>query len=158
MIWWRRRVSWGACVYIAREEAPVIVCTEHETHEGVRFEGEDPVVLGSALDAATLGDAVLSAMRHSDRRRLNLREARPNRSDSPAYRASGLHSMRQFEERFIALTVRDPSGHQQVLVVSGLPEPDSELSVESSVSVHAPAIARGECILRVFRACRDRRV
>jgi hypothetical protein len=145
----------SARVFIAKSGAPAVVVTMHVNEDGIWYEDEAPAVLNAPLTAAELGTAVGTAMRGTVRRAKDLRGAKV--SDWPAYRASGAPSVRQFEQLFLSMDVEGANQANLVAVVTGWPEKDSPLQVTSSVSSAFP-VELGKCILRVYEACRDRRV
>ena len=144
-----------ARVFIARSGVAAVVVTMHVNDDGIWHEDETPIVLQGPLIAEALGTTAASAMKQTARRTKNLRDTKA--SDWPAYRASGERSVRQFERQFVAIEVEGANEANLVAVVTGSPEKDSGLRVTSTVSTAFPN-ELGECILRVYEACRDRRV
>jgi hypothetical protein len=127
----------------------------HMNEDGIWYEDETPTVLKGPLTAEHLGNSVGTAMRGTVRRAKDVRVTKI--SAWPAYRASGATSVRQFEQLFIPIDVDGANEANLVAVVTGSPEKDCVLRVTSSVST-AFSSKVGECILRVYEACRDRRV
>jgi hypothetical protein len=145
----------SARIHIAKSGSLAVVVTMHVNEDGIWYESESPAVLRGPLTAEQLGGAVVRAMSATAQRSKDLRTVKM--SDWPSYRASGATSVRNFEQEFISLAIDGANDANLVAVVTGAPEIDAELQVTSSVSTAFPT-SMGECILRVYEACRDRRL
>ena len=142
-------------VYVDRSGERAIVVAQHFNGglRGLLCEDERPTVLCNAPDASSLTSAMQEALsRSSIRRWVNLREVKP--SDWPAYRASQVSSMRRFEADFIRLSIRGANEVNHVYVIEGWPQINADLTVCTSALLHE----LGSSCLKVWRACRDRRL
>lgn len=151
----QERVKQSARVFIARSGERAVVVTMHVNEYGILFEDDSARILEAPLSPDAIGTAVRAAMMGTARRSRDLRQARM--SDWPAFRASGLRTVKSFEAEFIAIDVDAANDANLVAVITGSPEKDAELEVTSSVSTACPEKI-GEYVLRVYEACRDRRV
>lgn len=144
-----------AKVFVSRSADTAIVVTMHANEADIWFEDETPVVLSGPLVAADLGNRVRDAMGATSRRSKDL--SRHKLTDWPAFRASGASSVKRFQSLFIPIGVMSANESNLIAEVSGLPAADSDLHVVSHVSTSLPAEV-GEAVIRVYEACRDRRV
>jgi len=79
------------------------------------------------------------------------------RTDWPAFKQSGISSVAQFQRAFIQIGIQSVNDSNLIVEVAGLPDADSELQVVAHASATVPAKI-GDAIIRVYEACRDRRV
>lgn len=86
----------GVHVYLGPDAA--IVAATHQNLAGIYYEQADPQVLRTPIDPAQLGAAFRQAFDRFSVQDKNLRDAR--RSDWPAYQASGLRSLKDFERTY----------------------------------------------------------
>ncbi len=143
-----------ARVFIAKSDERTIVATIHQNELGVWYEDESPTVLEPASSAEQVGRAVREAMRKTSVRPKDLRSHKL--TDWPCFKASRLRSVRQFEDRYIAIRVRGANEANIIAVVTGSPEKDAPLDVTTTASMSDEPL--GVAIIQVFEACRDRRI
>jgi len=145
----------SARIFISRSGEQAIVVTMHVNEAGICFEDEAPVTLHGPLAPAELGNRVHGAMAATSRREKDL--SLTKRTDWPAFKQSGISSVAQFQRAFIQIGIQSVNDSNLIVEVAGLPDADSELQVVAHASATAPAKI-GDAIIRVYEACRDRRV
>jgi hypothetical protein len=155
MLFRQEPVSHHASVFVHREGTKAIVVTMHYNGSGgVLIEDDAPVVLTEPLDTPDLGAALTKALRATQvRRARNLRDRKL--TEWPAFRASGVRSVRGFERDFIHLQARGANEANLIYIVEGSPSAD-DLAVSASIASHAEPLEVTSQCLRVWRACRDR--
>jgi hypothetical protein len=145
-----------AHVFISKTDEVVIFATLHFNGiGGFLYEDRTPVVLPPPLDPEVIGQTALTVLHQTTIKKQNL-EKRPKLTDWPAFKASKMASVRQFEQSFIPILIKGANESNLVYVIEGVPSMDSELNVTSSISSSAESILLGMRILSVYRACRDR--
>ena len=144
-----------AAVYIDRQGKTAIMVTLHRNGRGgCLVEDEQPRVVAVTEYLEDFGKALLEVFLKSEvRAERNLQQAQS--TNWPAFRASGLRTVRKFESEFIRLEVSGANPANMTCVIEGGPETNSELKVVTSVNPRLLAVFAEKCLL-VWRACRDR--
>lgn len=147
-----------ASVFVSRQDETAIVVTLHYNGRGgLLFEDECPTVLKGPLEAATVGQETRTALRRTQiRLPVSFANAKPK--DWPAFQASKLKTIRQFEQNYIHLSLSGANEANLVYEIQGYPEKDAELKVLTLISSGTSPDRLGEKIIRVYQACRDRQV
>jgi hypothetical protein len=145
-----------ARVFIGRVGSPVIVVGMHMDEHDVWYEDDNPTTLNKPFTAEDIGTAVAEAMRKTDRKARNTSDSKL--TDWPAFKASGLRTVRRFEESFVEISVEGANAANMGAIITGSPEKDANLQVTSSISTGVVTAEFGERILEVYKACLDRRV
>lgn len=138
----------GAHLYIA--PGGIIAAAVHRNLAGIYYEQAAPVRMEGTPTAAQLGDAFRSAFDRFSIRDLNLRDAK--KSDWPAFQASGMRSMKQFERGYRLMSCYGLDASNAV-VRAAIAHPDGggvELSV--SFNPHLPAESIGDELMRLAKA------
>ncbi len=147
-----------ARAFISREEEIAVIATLHFNGKGgFLYEDNEPVVLLAPLQPVILGQTLSAALKDTTIKELNL-PGRHKLTDWPAFKASKATSVRQFEQSFISILISGANDVNLIYVIEGEPYKDAELRITSSVSSSASPEKVGECLMSVFRACRDRRI
>jgi hypothetical protein len=146
----------AARVFIHRDGREAIVVAMHYNEDRIGYEDDMAALITSRPDAVRIGKEVVEALNKSAIRPKNLRDTKL--ADWPAYRTSGAKSVREFEAEYIQLCVEGANEANVVYVITGIPKKDSELQVTSSVSSCSPPDDLGKRVLRVYQACRDRKL
>lgn len=138
----------GAHLYFST--GSVIVAAVHQNAAGIYYEQAEPIVLQGVPSAVQLGDAFQAAFQKFSIGDASLHETR--KSEWPAFQASGLRSMREFERLFrpmicysvnsANITVRASVAHASC--------PDIELSISFNPLLAAEAV--GERLMRLVKA------
>jgi hypothetical protein len=152
------RYEHRARVFVSRHDETAIVVTLHYNGQGgILFEDEHPVLFRGPLDATILGHETGVALYRTEiRPSVSFAERKPK--DWPAFRASKVKTIRQFEQDFIAIQLQGANEMNLFYVIEGYPYKDAELKVLASISSGAAPNKLGERIISVYRACRDRRI
>ncbi|MDU0460749.1 MAG: hypothetical protein RW306_18625 [Geobacteraceae bacterium] len=145
----------AAAVYINRKGDTAILVTLHYNGVGgFLFEDQTPKIVAISDCVEDLGACLRSA--------LVATEVRPaksfadhNPSDWPAFKSSGLRTIRKFESEFIRLSVEGANGANISCRIEGEPAINSELKVTTSANPCLPRQLGEKCLL-VWRACRDK--
>ncbi len=145
-----------ARLFIARLGSRAIAVGMHMNENDMWYENDSPIVLNAPFTAEDLGRAVAQAMGKTDRRAWNARDAKL--TDWPAFKASGERSIRKFEGSFIEISIQSANASNLVVIVTGNPEKDAVLQVTSTMSTSVVPAELGARVLRVYEACRDRRL
>jgi len=150
--------SHHARVFVSRhDETAIIVALHYNGPKGLLFEDIHPVVLRGPLEAATLGCETKAALEKTQIRP-PVSFANHKLKDWPAFKASRMKTVRQFEQDFIDIQLSGANEVNLVYLIEGYPEKDSELKVLASISSGAAPDKLGEQIILVYRACRDRQL
>lgn len=144
-----------ARVYFHREGSRVIVVTVHYNQDGMQVEAEGPLSLTSWTDQ-DLGDSIKLALEQSATITRDLRGWK--QTDWPALKVSGERSVRAFQSSFIQIDVAGANYANIIYMIEGLPGGDDDLTVRTSVVANAPAAEYARQLVRVFHACRDRKL
>jgi hypothetical protein len=121
------------------------------------FEDEHPVVFQGPLEAITLGREAKAAL-YKTQIQLPVRFANSKPKDWPAFQASRIKTIRQFEQDFIAIQLSGANEANLVYTLEGYPAKNAELKVLASISSGVAPEKLGGKIILVYRACYDRRV
>jgi hypothetical protein len=145
-----------AHVYIKRDGSEAVVATVHRNQDSILIEDDTAEVLAPPIDAERIGALTKKSLRRSAVVQRDLRSHKL--TDWPAFRASGSPSVRRFEADFLALRISGANDVNLIFVITGSPEKDAELEVTTSISSGGDAGSLGHAILRVYQACRDRKL
>ena len=118
----RRPPRAARCVHIYASIDNTIVAAMHRNFAGIYYEQIDPVVLAGSPDPVALGAAFKQAFDRFSVKDANLREHK--RSDWPAYRASGLRTIKEFERRYRAVACQGLNDSNAVVHAS-MARPDA---------------------------------
>jgi hypothetical protein len=151
------QIQQHAHVFISRIGQSAIIVTLHFNGAGgILFEDAAPSTV-SPLDAVALGQATLNALQRT--------QILPARSfageklrDWPAYQASKLSSVRMFEAQHIPILVSGANASNLIYTLEGELGKDEELRITASISSSAPAAKLGALLIKIYEACRDRRL
>jgi hypothetical protein len=147
-----------ARVFVSRNyETAIIVALHYNGPKGLLSEDEHPVVFRGPLEATTIGHETKVAL-DKTQIRAPVSFAKRKLKDWPAFKASKMNTVRQFEQDFIAIELSGANETNLVYAIEGYPEKDAELRVLASISSGAAPDILGEQIILVYRACRDRRI
>ena len=142
----QRRMNASLAVYVGPKS--VIVAARHATPEGILYEQDSPMVLAPA-SPQSVGAAIKKAFHVFSMRPKNLRDSKP--SDWPAFKASGLKSVKHFEADFRLLSVSylNPSG---AVARADFPIPgDEEFVVSTSFNPRLPDEEVGARVLALVQ-------
>jgi hypothetical protein len=145
-------------VFVSRhDETAIIVALHYNGPKGLLFEDEHPAVFQGPLQATTLGCETKVAL---DKTQIHapVSFAKHKPKDWPAFKASRMKTVRQFEQDFILIELGGANEANLVYIIEGYPEKDSELRVLASISSGTAPDKLGEQIILVYRACRDRQI
>jgi hypothetical protein len=137
-------------LYAAVARDRVIVAAMHQNRAGIYYEQANVVLIDPWPDDAQLGNAFRDAFDAFVPRDADLRHT--SLSDWPAYRASRLRSVREFERLFRAVHCY-ALNHSNAIVRASTPHPTCE-GIELSVSFNPllPAASVGGQLLRLIDA------
>ena len=131
-----------ARVFFEKSGVSAIVVTMHRNQDGIWYEDNAPTILPQPVTAEALGRTVMNALDKTGNWNANLRSAKL--ADWPSFKASGMRVVRQFEQSYIALTVKGANDANLVAIIEGEPEKDAELRVTTSVSTAVCSIRNRE--------------
>lgn len=152
------KICHHASVFISREEEIAVIVTLHFNGKGgFLYEDNEPTILLAPLQPSILGQTLLATLKSTTIKELFL-PGRRKLTDWPAFKASKVSSVRQFEQSFISILISGANDVNLIYVIDGEPYKDAELHVTSSVSSGASPEKIGKCLMTVFRAFRDRRI
>ena len=92
-----------ASVYFSTSTGVAIVAPKHKNQDGIGYEQETVCVLPAEHSADDLGEALKRALSSFSEKPCDLRLMK--KTDWPAFRASGLSSVAQFEREFTRISV-----------------------------------------------------
>jgi len=154
----RKKIIHHANIFISRtDEVAIIVTLNFNGKGGFLYEDSEPVVLTPPLEPGVLGETTLTALRRTTIIQPNTNK-RLKRTDWPAFKASKMASVRQFEQTFIGINISGANDSNLVYMIEGEPSKDAELHVISSLSSSAGSEQLGIKILSIYRACKDRQI
>jgi hypothetical protein len=114
-----------AYVYVA-EGRPTIISALHYNSDGLYYEQEDTLALPIATEDG-LASALREALRRYSLRDQNLRGRKS--TDWPAYRASGMKSLRSFEDTYLQIQVRALNEAEQLFEASAKARGESDVGL-----------------------------
>ncbi len=91
----------SASLYLSEERA--IVAAHHHNAAGICCEQEDPIVVAGWKENDSITEALRTALNRFSFRERNLRDK--ENSDWPAYKASGLRTISDFERAYLFVSV-----------------------------------------------------
>ena len=144
-----------AAVYIDRQGKTAIMVALHRNGRGgCLVEDEQPRLITVTEYLEDFGKALLEVFLASEvRAERNLRHSKS--TEWPAFKASGLRTVRKFESDFIRLELSGANSTNVICMIEGEPETNSELKIVASANPRLLAVFAERCLL-VWRACRDR--
>jgi hypothetical protein len=149
----REAIKKFARVFISKSGSPAIVVGMQVDERDLWYEHENPVILRHPFTAEDLGNAVAQEMRKTNRRATKLEK---KITEWPAFKASGLRSLRKFEESFIEISVQSVNAANLSAIITGSPEKEAILLVTSTISTGVITTEFGDRILQVYKACVER--
>lgn len=149
----REAIKKFARVFISKSGTPAIVVGMHVDERDLWYEDDNTVILSHPFTAGDLGNAVAQEMRKTNRRATKLEN---KITEWPAFKASGLRSVRKFEESFIEISVQGVNAANLSAVITGSPEKDAILLVTSTISTGVITAEFGDRIFQVYKACVER--
>jgi hypothetical protein len=143
-----------ASVFISRNADKAVIVPMH-FHEGVYVEDESVTSTETPLDPRLLGTLIREALMRSQCRSGNAwRGGSPRQW--PAFRASGVRTVKSFERDYIRVSVVGANEANIIWEIEGYPAKDAELRVRATVSAGQRfLVTLGERVLGVYHACRD---
>ena len=146
----RRPARVPRLVHVYASSDDTIVAAMHRNFAGIYYEQADPIVLAGPADAEALGSAFKRAFDRFRVKDVNLREHK--RSDWPAYRASGLRTIKEFESRYRFVSCSSADATNRLVHASF--EPTGAAGHMIEFAADAPATVIGERIAHLLeRAC-----
>lgn len=136
-------------VHLYLSDASIIVAALHQTPEGIYFEQPTPLMVAGLHKPELLGAAFQKAFEAFSIQERDLRGAK--REDWPAFRASGLRSVKEFERTFRPMQCFGLNASNAV-VRAAMQHPAHE-GIELSVAFNPllPAAVVGEKLLELAR-------
>jgi hypothetical protein len=136
------------CVHVYVSADKAIVAAMHRNLAGIYYEQAAPVVLVGPSDAATLGAAFKRAFDGFSVKDANLRQHK--RSDWPAYKASGLRTLKDFEARFRHVSCSGLDDANMIVQASTAHPGDKSISLNISFNPALPPSRIGEHLMQLL--------
>jgi hypothetical protein len=128
----------------------IVLAPMYRNFESIDYEQEKAEIMtfDGPISFEELGRHAFETLLDCERKDRNLRNYKM--SEWPAYRASGMRSIRQFEKSFIRTELRT---HPCYIEVEGSPTPNGDIHVGGFVTISALDADLGSLILRIVRCC-----
>ena len=139
-------------IYISDKFHQIIFAPTHNNFAGINYEQEECFAHDLPMSESEIGQSAINCWNLFSIKDKNLRDNKP--SDWPAFKKSKAKTIRSFEFDYIRLSLRGESESNIILIIEGLPNKDSDLSVTSVISAYTEKINIGDRILKVYEACR----
>jgi hypothetical protein len=149
----RRRIAAipQATIYAPLGAGSLIAAAIYDNHESTYYEQEDVAVIEQWRNAETLGMATWGALARFRRKDRNLYDVKL--TDWPAYRASGVRSVKQFEATYLRIHVEALNEAAIIFQASALPPKESEIALRVTFSKGASDKDVGALLLRLIASC-----
>ena len=142
----------GCSIYLSAAEGVALVATVFN-HGGLFAERPDAVASTSLGDVEQLGRLIHDALAGcAYEPQFDYRELK--RTEWPAFRRSGLSSVRDFERRFEGVIVRGANDSNLVWIVESPVVARFDLRLHASIAAAVKHRELGECVLYVWNAFR----
>jgi len=122
----------------------------HFNSAGIRYEQDNPVVMGST-EWENIAPSLRSALARFSFREANLREGRL--SDWPSYRASGLRSVRQFQHEYLCIWVIAINDAELFYDAYCHPRGEADIALHVTLNPKGTDEEMSRILGRLFRAC-----
>ena len=141
------------CVNVYVSDADFIVVAMHRNLDGIDDEQDDPLSVANARDAAGLGGAFQQAFDRFSVEDTNLRDRQ--RSDWPAWRASGVGTRKEFERRYRFMHCAGLNAANAVVRASLAHPRDGEIELATIFNPRLSPEQIGERLLRLLVVARE---
>jgi hypothetical protein len=138
-------------VYISDKFHQIIFAPTHNNFAGINYEQDECFAYDLPMSESEIGETAINCWNLFSIKDKNLREGK--HSDWPAFKKSKAKTIRSFEFDYIRLSLRGANEDNIILIIEGLPNKNSDLSITSAISPYAEKINIGDRILKVFTAC-----
>jgi len=138
-----------ATVYLA-EGRPAIVSALHYNSDGIYYEQEAPLVLPMATEDG-LASALREALGRYSLREESLRGRKA--TEWPAYRASGMKSLRGFEDTYLRIQVRALNEAELIFEASAKPSGESDVGLSVLLDLYGADEEIRRLLGRLSDAC-----
>ena len=140
------------CVNVYASSGDIIVAAMHRNLHGIHYEQDEPLRVADAQDAPALGRAFQQAFDRFSIEERNLRDH--PRGDWPAWRASGVGTIDEFERRYQLVSCASVND-ANLLVRASLAHPrDGEVELAASFNPRQAPRQIGERLLRLLALAR----
>jgi hypothetical protein len=143
------KVLRSASLYLSDEKAIVAAC--YYNAAGIRYEQEDPIVVDCWKEDDSITEALRTALDRFSFRERNLRNHK--KSDWPAYNASALRTISDFEETYFVVSVFASNEYAVLYDASVKPRGERNITLESTLFFgrHNSDVSRD--INRLYEIC-----
>jgi len=140
-----------AVIYISDKYKHVVIAPMSQNDAGIIYEQDTCTALTISGNETELGELTLDNFNRYSVKDENLRDRKS--VDWPAFKHSKSKSVGAFEQDYIRISVEGANEKNIILIFSGLPYKNCELTVNASISYYADKEAIGQRILSVYEAC-----
>lgn len=145
-----------ACVYISDKYKHIVITPMSQNDAGIIYEQDVCTTLSVAEDTTELGELTIDNLNQFSVTDLNLHDHKL--TDWPAFKHSKSKSVKAFEQDYIRISVEGANEKNIILLFSGLPYKNCELTINASISYYANKDEIGQKILSVYEACLTGRI
>lgn len=139
-----------AMIYAPLRSGPLIAAAIYDNHASACYEQEDAAVIEKWRNADTLGAAVWEALARFRRNDRNLYGHKL--TDWPAYKASGVRSVKQFEATYLRIHVEALNEAALIFQASAQPPNESEIALRVTFGKGQSSKEVGALLLRLVES------
>jgi hypothetical protein len=142
-----------ACIYLGATAKEAIVAALHHNNAGICFEQDDPAVVADWREGSGLAVALRLALERFSPQERNLRGYK--RTEWPSYRASNSRSVREFEAKYICISVQALNESEFFYDAEAYPPGEEDIALHVTLNRYGPDEEIDRKLLKLFNACVD---
>ncbi len=124
----------------------------HVNSAGIYYEQDEPSVLKTWREGATLAALLRSSIERFSFREVNLRDSK--KTDWPSYQASRCRSVREFENLYLLIQIRALNQAELFYDAYSQPAGEKDITLHVTINRYSPDEEINRQLVKRFDACR----
>lgn len=122
-------------LYVSSELNKILIAPQYVDESWVRFEQEEIQILDFDCPSELLGESIKTNFNKFAKK--NKEDKKRTSKDWPAYKASKLRSMKEFERKYFRISINGANETNSIMVFKAYMKSKNEINLTSSVSAFA---------------------
>ena len=137
-------------VYLSNEYDKILIAPIFVDESWIRYEQEEIETLSFDVNDETLGESIKCNLNKFAKKNADLRKR--NKKDWPAFKASKLKTVKEFESKFSRISISGLNEANLILAFDAETKSKNEIDLRTTISAYADNNELGDRLRKLYRA------